>query len=119
LRFARFLVVGVINTAVSYAVYLVLLRVIDYRVAYTLAYLAGLAIGYWLQARFVFRARVDTRSAVAYVVTYVTMYLASVLMLWVAVDLVGVPKPWAMLVALCVTVPTTFLLLSRGFRPRT
>jgi putative flippase GtrA len=119
LRFARFLVVGVVNTAVSYAVYLALLYVIDYRVAYTLAYVAGLAFGYWLQARFVFGAPAGTRSAAAYVATYVTMYAASVLILWVAVDLLGVPKPWAMLVALAVTVPTTFLLLSRGFRPRT
>lgn len=118
MRFARFLVVGVVNTAVSYAAYLALLYVVDYRIAYTIAYLVGLALGYWLQARFVFRAPVGARSAVAYVATYVTMYLASVLMLWAAVDLFGVPKPWAMLVALCVTVPTTFLLLSRGFRPR-
>ncbi len=118
MRFARFLVVGVANTAVSYAVYLALLYVLDYRIAYTIAYLAGLALGYWLQARFVFRAPVGARSATAYVATYVTMYLASVAVLWVAVDLLGVPKPWGMLVALCVTVPTTFLLLSRGFRPR-
>jgi len=118
-RFARFLVVGAANTAVSYAAYLILLRVIDYRIAYTIAYLLGLVLGYLMQARFVFQARVGTRSAVAYVVTYVTMYLASVLVLWTAVDLIGVPKPWAMLVALCVTVPASFLLLSRGFRPRT
>ena len=118
MRFARFLAVGATNTVVSYAVYLVLLRVIDYRVAYTLAYLVGLALGYWMQARWVFRAPFGTRSAVAYVATYISMYLASVLMLWVAVDLLGVPKPFAMLVALCVTVPTSFLLMSRGFRPR-
>ena len=118
MRFARFLAVGATNTVVSYAVYLVLLRVIDYRVAYTLAYLVGLALGYWMQARIVFRAPFGTRSAVTYVATYISMYLASVLMLWVAVDLLGVPKPFAMLVALCVTVPTSFLLMSRGFRPR-
>jgi len=118
LRFARFLVVGVLNTAVSYAVYLALLYVLDYRIAYTIAYVVGLALGYWLQARFVFQTPVATRSAVAYVATYVTMYVASVLMLWVAVDLLGVSKPWAMLIALCVTVPTTFLLLQRGFRAR-
>jgi hypothetical protein len=42
------------------------------------------------------------------------MYDVSVLMLGLAVDL-SVPKPRAMLVALCVTVPTTFLLLQRDF----
>lgn len=118
MRFARFVLVGAANTAASYAVYLLLLFVIDYRVAYTVAYLAGLVFGYWAQARLVFRAPLSTRSAAAYVATYAVMYLASVLMLWLAVDLIGVPKPWAMLVALCVTVPASFLLLSRGFRTR-
>lgn len=118
MRFARFLAVGATNTAVSYAVYLTLLLVVDYRVAYTIAYLVGLGLGYWMQARLVFDAKLGTRSAAAYIATYAAMYVASVLMLWVAVDLLGVPKPWAMLIALCVTVPATFLLLSRGFRPR-
>ena len=98
MRFARFVVVGAANTAVSYGVYLVLLLVIDYRVAYTVAYLAGLVFGYWAQARLVFRAPLGTRSAVAYVATYAAMYLASLFMLWVSVDLLGVPKPLAMLV---------------------
>ena len=117
MRFARFLVVGVINTAVSYAVYLALLHVVDYRMAYTIGYLAGFVVGYFLQARFVFRTRPAARSAVGYAATYVTIYAASVLLLWLAVDMLHVPKPWAMLVVLCVTVPTTFVLLSRGFRP--
>jgi putative flippase GtrA len=117
-RFARFVIVGAANTALSYGIYLLLLLVVDYRVAYTVAYIAGLAFGYLAQARFVFRAQLGARSAVAYLATYAAMYLASVLVLWLAVDLAGVPKPWAMLVALCVTVPLSFLLLSQGFRAR-
>ena len=35
MQFARFLLVGSANTAASYAVYLLLLLVVDYRVAYT------------------------------------------------------------------------------------
>ena len=89
MRFARFVVVGAANTALSYGVYLLLLLVIDYRVAYTVAYVAGLVFGYLAQARLVFRAQLGARSAVAYVATYAAMYLASVLMLWLAVDLAG------------------------------
>ena len=118
MRFARFVVVGAANTALSYAIYLLLLLVVDYRIAYTVAYVVGLVIGYLMQARLVFRAPLGARSAVAYLATYAAMYLASVLVLWIAVDVAGVPKPFGMLVALCVTVPLSFLLLSRGFRAR-
>ena len=116
MRFARFIVVGAANTAASYGVYLVLLLVVDYRIAYTVAYLAGLAFGSWAHATFVFRARLGARSAVAYVATYAAMYVVSLGVLAIAVDYLSVPKPAAMLAALCVTVPSSFLLLRRGFR---
>jgi putative flippase GtrA len=119
MRFARFLVVGGANTAFSYGVYLVALLVVDYRIAYTLAYVAGLVSGYFGHAHLVFGARPGTRSALAYLATYAAMYGVSLFVLYLAVDLAGVPKPVAMLVALLVTVPTSFLLMRRGFAKRT
>jgi putative flippase GtrA len=115
-QFARFLVVGAANTAASYAIYLLLLLVIDYRVAYTLAFVAGLVGGYLAHARFVFGARPGARSAANYVATYGAMYLASLGVLYVVVDRLSVPKPLGMLAALAFTVPASFLLLRRGFR---
>jgi hypothetical protein len=66
----------------------------------------------------VFDARPGVRSALAYVATYAAMYLVSLAVLVVAVDAFRVPRPAAMLVSLCVTVPSTFVLLRRGFRAR-
>jgi putative flippase GtrA len=119
MQFARFVIVGVANTAASYAVYLILLLVFDYRVAYTIAYLAGLAGGYLAHARLVFGAQPGVRSAASYVATYGAMYLASLLVLYVAVDRLAVPTIFGMLVALAFTVPVSFLLLRRGFRRST
>lgn len=116
MRFARFVIVGAANTAASYGVYLLLLRVVDYRIAYTAAYLAGLALGYWAHATFVFRARLGRRSAITYLASYAAMYVISLGVLAVAVDYLRIPEPAAMVVALCFTIPTTFLLLRRGFR---
>lgn len=118
MRFARFIVVGGVNTAVSYLAYLALLELVDYRIAYTVAYGAGLALGYWAHATFVFDARLGARSALSYLLTYGAMYLVSLGVLAAAVDLLGIPKPAAMLAALCVTVPSSFLLLRLGFGTR-
>jgi putative flippase GtrA len=115
MQFARFLVVGAANTAASYLLYLLLLLVIDYRVAYTLAYVAGFAWGYLAHARFVFGARPGAGSAAAYIATYGAMYLVALGVLYVAVDRFGIPKPLGMLVTLAITVPLSFLLLRRGF----
>ena len=115
MQFARFLLVGGANTAASYAVYLLLLLVVDYRIAYTVAFAAGLAGGYLMHGRFVFDAAPGLRSAAAYLATYAGMYLLSLLVLSVAVTRIGIPKPLGMLAALAVTVPMSFLLLRRGF----
>ena len=117
MQFARFLVVGIANTAASYVIYLLLLLVVDYRAAYTVAFVAGLAGGYLMHARFVFGARPGARSAASYLVTYAAMYLVSLLVIYVAVDGLAVPKPLGMLAALAFTVPASFILLRWGFRP--
>ena len=116
MQFARFVFVGAVNTAASYMIYLVLLAVADYRVAYTIAYIAGLVGGYLAHARFVFGARPGARSAAGYLATYGAMYLASLLVLYVVVDRLAVPKALGMLAALALTVPASFGLLRRGFR---
>ena len=117
MQFARFLLVGGANTAASYAIYLLLLLVVDYRIAYTVAFAAGLIGGYLMHARFVFDAAPGVRSVAAYLATYAVMYLVSLLVLYLAVTRIGIPKPLGMLASLAVTVPVSFLLLRRGFRP--
>ena len=121
-RVARFVVVGVTNTAFTCGVYLVLLQLIDYRLAYTLAYVVGLAGGYWANARFVFGASPGARSALAYLVSYAATYIVSLAVLWLAVERAGLPRPLAMLAALAVAVPLSYVLLRLSFsqlvRPR-
>ena len=45
---ARFLAAGAVNTALTYAIYLLLLAIAPYLVAYTVAYVSGIAISYLL-----------------------------------------------------------------------
>jgi len=114
-RFARFVAVGVANTAFSYLAYLLLLQVIDYRLAYTVAYVLGLVTGYLANARVVFGALPGARSALGYLASYGVTYLVSVAVLWLAVDRAGLSRPLAMLAALAVAVPLSYLLLRRSF----
>lgn len=114
-RFARFLVAGALNTAASYAVYLLLLEVVDYRAAYTVAYVAGLAGGYWANARFVFGASANVATLTGYLICYGATYGVSLAVLWAAVTYGGVPRPLAMVAALAVAVPLSYALLRMNF----
>ena len=114
-RFTRFVAVGAANTAFSYLAYLLLLLVIDYRLAYTVAYVLGLVTGYLANARIVFDASPGARSALGYVASYGVTYVVSLAVLWLAVDRAGFSRPLAMLAALAVAVPLSYLLLRRSF----
>jgi len=67
-QFARFLVVGVSNTLISFVVYRLLLAVsMPYAVAAPVAFAAGAVNGYVLNRRWTFDARDTTRARVLYV----------------------------------------------------
>ena len=111
----RFLLAGVANTAASYLVYLLLLLVLDYRFAYTIAYSLGLATGFWLSSAFVFRVRPRASHAIGYLAAYGIAYLASLLTLYLVVDRSRVGKPLGALAALAVSVLVSYALLRINF----
>lgn len=114
----RFLISGAINTAVTYAVYLVLLGYLDYRSAYGVAFLSGIVFSYALNVRFVFRVRPNWRSAVLFPLVYVIQYLVGLGVLQLAVERFAIPREYALLASIAVSIPLTFaltrLLLNRN-----
>lgn len=107
-EFARFLLVGASNTLFSYLVYLLLLMVMPYIAAYTLAYGAGIVLSYFLNVRFVFKKRVSLASFLKFPFVYVIQYALGALVLWLLVG-AGITPTLAMAGVVAVTIPVTFL----------
>lgn len=106
----RFLVAGAINTAATYVLYLALLPLLNYTLAYTITYVAGIVLAYLLSTRYVFQVRRSARGLALFPLVYVAQYLAGVLVLRVAVETFAVAQKLALLFSIAVTVPMTFLL---------
>lgn len=104
----RFLMAGAVNTAATYAIYLMLLAISHYRIAYTAAYMIGVVLGYALNTFFVFRARWNWKRMLAYPLVYVLQYVAGLLCLTVLVEGHWVSKEVAPLAVVLVTLPLTF-----------
>jgi putative flippase GtrA len=115
-EFARFVGAGLANTAISYLLYLLLLRLLPYAVSYALAYAAGIAISYGLNSLFVFRQPVAVKKALRYPAVYACQYGLSAMLLWAAVDLLAVDPRVAPLLAVALSVPFVFLLSRRILR---
>jgi len=118
----RFAVAGAVNTAGTLVLYWCLLLVAPYQIAYTVTYVIGIGLAYWLNTRFVFRVAATPRTAAVYPIVYVVGYLVGLGALHVAVELLGWPRAVGILLSTVVTVPTTFLLtraiLTRSRRAR-
>jgi len=106
----RFLVAGSVNTIVTYAIYFVLLLWWPYALAYTLSFVAGIVLSYWLSTRFVFRVPGSMKRFAAYPLVYAAQYGAGLATLHAAIEVFCIPQRLAMLVSIAVTVPLTFLL---------
>lgn len=108
--FARFLAVGLANTGATYLLYLLLLRWFGYRTSYTIAFVAGIFIAYELNRIVVFRAQRSASSMFAVPLIYLLQYGVGLGIVSAAVEWLSVPRPYAPLLSIAVTVPLTFLL---------
>jgi putative flippase GtrA len=119
-EFGRFLIAGVINTATTYALYLVLLGSAAYLFAYSLAYVAGIVVSYFLNALFVFRTKPAVNTALRFPLVYVAQYLLGAAVLWICVERLGVRRELGLAFSIAVTVPITYaasrLALKGGLR---
>ena len=108
--FIRFLVSGGFNTALTYALYLLLLRFISYRISYTVAFIAGIALAYILNRFFVFRAKGGSYAFPLMAVVYLVQYLAGIVIVSFWVEILGWSASLAPLAAIALTIPLTFVL---------
>jgi len=117
-QFLRYLFAGGVNTLATYALLVVLLRVLPYLVAYTTAYILGIALGYALQSRFVFGVPIAWRTALRFPLAYVAQYAFGALLLWLLIDRFGVAPDLAALVVVVAGIPVGFLLNRRALGAR-
>jgi putative flippase GtrA len=108
--FARFLLSGGFNTGVTYALYLVLLRFVPYKTSYTIAYITGIVISYFLNRSFVFRANRGLSTAAMFPLVYLVQYLAGLAIVSFWTGILGWNAAYAALPAILLTIPLTFAL---------
>ena len=108
-RFIVFIVFGGINTALTYGLYLGLLLVVPYAIAYSLTFVAGIFLSYWLNATFVFRQPLRLKAALQYPAVYALQYIAGMIILYVGIEIFHISKAIAPLAAVALTIPLTYV----------
>lgn len=106
----RFLVAGAATTVVTLGLYVLLLNIVPYALAYTVAFVIGIFMAYLLNSVFVFRAATSMRTFALFPLIYLVQYLVGLTVAAIWVDLLGLPPEFAALAAIVVTLPITYLL---------
>ncbi len=109
-EFLKFLISGGLNTLATYGIYLALIDFVDYKISYSISYVCGIVISFFLNALFVFKQKVSLRSFIKYPIVYIVQYLINLLMLFALVKIFHIPEIFVPLIVTIVTIPITFVL---------
>jgi putative flippase GtrA len=107
-QFARFLTVGLSNTALSYLVYASLVAVVPYWIAGALAFAAGAVNGYVLNRRWTFAAADSVGARTRYVAVQLAGLGTTTGLLWLLVGREGLHRLWAYALTIPVVTLATF-----------
>lgn len=106
----RFLAVGGANFVVTYAVYLLALLVVEYRIAFTISFVAGLLFTSVLTIRHTFTTHLTVLRVAIYGAYYLLYFFVNIRFIELLVEDYAIDAKWAPLMSLVVLTPIHFLL---------
>ena len=109
-EFLRFLIAGGVNTGLTQLLYMFLLLVLPYLSAYSVSYIAGIYLSYYLNSRYVFKQKMQPSKAIQYPIIYLVQYVVGLGLLYGLVEWLNVHKVIAPLCVVVLTLPLVFLL---------
>ena len=90
-RFLKFAIVGVSNTAISFLVYVVLVKLsLYYILASIISYIAGILNSYILNTAFVFKEKKTKKNLFMFSSVYLSALLINLSLLYIMVDVFGI-----------------------------
>ncbi|PKW06674.1 Putative flippase GtrA (transmembrane translocase of bactoprenol-linked glucose) [Streptomyces sp. 1222.5] len=104
-----FALVGVINTATYYCLYLLFLMWLPYLAAHVLAFALSMVGSFFLNARFTYRTRPTWRKFLLFPLTNATNFVITTAGVYVIVDVLHAGSRFAPLLASAAAIPVTFV----------
>jgi len=109
-RLIRFVGVGGLNTFITYILYLVLILVVNYKIAYTISYIIGIFLSYWLNLKIVFQTKSTKKKIFLFPLVYLFQYIFGLLLMYGLVEILGFNQFFAPIIVAICSIPITFIL---------
>ena len=115
LYLTKFVILGVINTILTYFIYLIFLFLLPYVWAYSVTYLLGLTNTYFLSSYWVFKKKIAIESGMNFLIYCFFNYIANITALWIFIDLIGLSEKIAPLITISLLTPIFYLISKKIF----
>lgn len=107
--YPRFLVVGGVNTVLSYGIYFLLTMVTTFRIAYAIAFVTGIMISYLLNLFYVFETTHSFKKCWLFLLVYLSQFTSCFFALNFLVGLIKINPLIAPLFVAITVMPITYL----------
>lgn len=107
---ALFLVMGTLNTLITYLIYFFLISFFTYSFSYSLSFLSGIIISYYLNSNFVFKEKMRFDKFIKYPFVYLAQYVGGLMLLNLLIQNLYVPTTVAPLLIVLLLTPASFIL---------
>jgi len=103
-----FLVVGTINTIVTWAIYWMLLSFFGHQSSYAITFCIGTLISWSLNSKKTFKVALSGRKLALYFMFYIASYFFGRSVLYLCVDVADIDKYYAIIIVTIVSIPVNF-----------
>jgi putative flippase GtrA len=113
IQFLIFIMVAIMNAAITYVMYLLLLQVLDYKLAYGTSFLMGVMITYFANCKLTFKKNVTVKHWAFVLFTYLLQLLANIYLLYLLVEGCNLNKKIAPFLVIAIIFPITYLVINQ------
>lgn len=114
-EFARFVIVGVLNTGIYYTLYLLGLAVLEwhYMAAHFFGFFLSMIASFFLNTYFTYKVKPTWAKFLKFPLTQVANTIITTAILFILVDWLHLSSSYAPIVAMFFTVPITFIITGK------
>jgi len=113
-EFIRFIIVGLLATALHYGIYRLLILFIPTNPAYATGYILSFLFNFFLSSHFTFKKKPTVKKGLGFGLSHLVNFTLQMVLLNVFLFL-GLSEAWAPIPVYCICVPVNFLLVKYVF----
>jgi hypothetical protein len=108
-----YLLLGLINTLLSYLLYLIFLNYFRFELAYSFSFLSTLLLTYYTNIKFVFKVPISFLNSVKYPIFYFLQFIIGYIAIKALINFFSISTLLAPLLYLIISIPLNYLILNK------